>query len=59
MDCIYIKENAVLVLLKTVVMYIFVLIFKIPGNEVVAAPEGSTGIHCCYEALSYKLCAEQ
>jgi hypothetical protein len=37
---------------------IFVLIFKIPWSEVVVAPNGSTGVHCCYEALSYKPFAE-
>lgn len=47
------------VLLKTVVIYnIFVFNFRIPGNEVVVAPDGSTGVHYCYEALSYKPCAE-
>jgi hypothetical protein len=46
-------------LLKTVVMCnIFVLIFKIPWSEVVVAPDGGTGVHCCYEASSYKPFAE-
>jgi hypothetical protein len=45
--------------IKSVVIYnIFVLIFKILWCEVVVARDGSTGVHCCYEALSYKLCAE-